>query len=82
MRVDEHNACPACPQPVRSLYFSAQRVLDLLDGDVAVVKLLPGYLDDLRAAARAMQPFVEAHHANQNHVLSPELASAREPVCP
>lgn len=82
MRVDEHNACPACPAPVRKLYFTAQHLVDLIDGDVDIVKLFPSYLDELRGAVRGMAPWIDAHHANQNHVLSAELASAREPVCP
>lgn len=75
-RIDEHNACPGCPQPVRALFYRAQQVVDVRDDP----ELLKGYLEYLAAAVRAFAPFVEAHHANQDHVVSPELASAREPV--
>lgn len=81
MRVDRHNACPVCAQPVRALYFVAQQLVDLVDDDVAVVRLFPERFQELRLAVRAVMPLIEAHHANQDHVLSPELASAREPVC-
>lgn len=75
-RPDEHNACPACPQPARALFYRAQQVVDARDDP----ELLKRYLEYLAAAVRAFAPFVDAHHANQKHVLSPELASAREPV--
>lgn len=81
-RIDEHNACPVCARPVQALYFAAQQLVDLVDqdkvGELGPV-LIPARLQELRLAVRALAPFIEAHHANQNHLLSPDLASAREP---
>lgn len=78
-RPDEHNACPVCARPVRALYFAAQQLVDLLDQDVLVVKHFPERLEQLRLSVRGLAPFIDAHHGNQDHVLSPELAGAREP---
>ena len=77
---DQHNACPACPQPVRILYYEAQTYLEL------VVEKDPrraaAALERLRRAVAAMQPFVSGHFENQNHAVSRELEAAREPACP
>lgn len=75
MTIDDHNACPACPLPVRHLYAWALKVLAI---DPALRSLRPEY-EELHQAVEAMRPHVEAHHANQLHAFSPELAGARDP---
>lgn len=81
-RLDLHNACAACPAPVRRVYYAAQTFVDLVEADgIEAALAVPARLEELRAAVRAFTPFVEAHNANQDHVLSAELAPAREPVC-
>lgn len=79
-RPDAHNACPACPQAVRELYYAAQQLVDALDGDLSEVDVM-ARITEVRASVRAFAPFIDAHHANQDHVLSAKLAPAREPVC-
>lgn len=81
MRVDRHNACPACPEPVRRLYYAATRFLDSVEDRGLADALVDAAVDELEAAAKAFTSCVDAHHANQDHALSPELASAREPGC-
>lgn len=76
MILDEHTACPACPQVVRDLYAIARRAQLRMPytghGEV------PEY-DELLAVLEAFRPWIEAHHANQFHSHSLELEDARAP---
>lgn len=74
MTIDEHNACPACPAQVRALYAVGRRVL-VREQDAKSLEY-----EELYLALEALRPFVEAHHANQLHAFSRELAAAREPA--
>lgn len=73
MTIDEHNACPACPVVIRDLYAVGRRVL-VREQDTKSLEY-----EELYLALEAVRPFVEAHHANQLHAFSKELAAAREP---
>lgn len=73
MTIDAHNACPACPVIVRDLYAVGRRVL-IREQDAATAEY-----EELYLALEQLRPFIEAHHANQLHAFSPELAGAREP---
>lgn len=70
--IDDHNACPACPNQVRALYAVGRRVL-VREQDAKSAEY-----EELYIALEALRPFVEAHHANQLHAFSHELAGARE----
>lgn len=64
-RPDLHNACAACPAPVRRLYYAAQMLVALIDADgLEGAIAVPARLEELRAAVRTFAPFVQAHNAN------------------
>lgn len=73
MMLDDHNACPACPDVVRDVYAAARRVLE---GDLRTTT--PDH-EELHLVVERLRPFVEAHHANQLHAFSKELEDARHP---
>lgn len=74
MILDEHTACPACPQPVRDLYAVCRRVVAAGPGRLSLVEL-----EELQHVLEALRPWIEAHHANQVHAFSLELEDARQP---
>jgi hypothetical protein len=76
-RLDVHTPCIACPAQVRTLYAAGRRVL----GGRLHQLTTPEY-DELYAALEELRPFIEAHHTNQQHAFSDELAGAREPRVP
>jgi hypothetical protein len=86
MVVDSHTPCPACPVQVRAIYEAAQ-VLIILSGHVVkgdvlspgVERSLRDALETVRISLNHLQPFVDAHLANQDHALSVELVNARHP---
>jgi len=81
MTPDAHTPCPACPATVRALYAAARRVLAGTNSHfLKHERLAPPEYDELYHACEDLRPFVEAHHANQEHSLSPELEAARHPT--
>ena len=90
MTPDTHTACVACPRIVRELLEADEAHLDTL---AAFLATLPPEHRRGRAWARmtetavvvrqrtlALRPWYDAHHGNQFHRDSPELADARVPV--
>jgi len=79
MTPDEHTPCPACPAQVRDLYAVGRRVLENAGWSEGSA---PVEYEELYIALEALRPFVDAHHANQLHAFSEELADARDPKVP
>lgn len=78
---DAHTPCPACPAPVRALYAVARRVLAGTHSHFLThERLAPAEYEELYQACEDLRPWIDAHHANQEHSLSPELEAARHPV--
>lgn len=71
MILDEHTACPMCPQVNRDAFVIMQRAAPLLpEGPMR---------EELSYALESQRVWYEAHHANQLHAFSAELESARNP---
>lgn len=90
--LDPHTPCAVCAVPVQELFATAARLMHLLEqedlfthhGEGIVIRMvmsrdLAAAILHLHFAVQALAPLVEAHFANQDHALSPELAGARDP---
>ena len=81
MRADRLTPCPACPAPVRELYAVGRRILaGSRSHFFQHERLAPPEYEELYLALEKLRPFVEAHHANQEHAFSAELEAARHPA--
>lgn len=80
---DVQTECWSCPKFWLDLYAAARKVLaGTRSHFLAHERLAPDEYEVLYLTAEAARPFVEAHYANQDHALSPELEDARHPILP
>ena len=90
MTPDTHTACVACPDIVRELLEADLAHLDTLATYLATLppehrrgrafERMTATGVVVRQRANALRPWYDAHHGNQFHANSPELAEARVPV--
>ena len=74
MTPDEFTPCPFCPDVVRALFRVACRVVER-----ERQYRTPEY-EELAAIVATLQPFYDAHYANQAHAFSTHLEDARSPI--